>query len=88
MNDFKPKIGDLFLHVPGNAPSKNLIYTSMGYLPNDVKAQKRAWKQGLHCNNGMNECMTQRQFSVWWADIIVKNYKKHLSKQKMSTKSC
>ena len=80
------QIGDLFLHVPGNAPTRSLIYTSKGYLPNDVKAQKREWKEGHHCDNGKNECMTQKQFSKWWAEkVIVKNYDNYLSNKKKST---
>ena len=81
-----PQIGDLFLHVPGKAPTRSLIYTSKGYLPNDVKAQKREWKEGHHCDNGKNECMTQKQFSKWWAEkVIVKNYDNYLSNKKKST---
>jgi len=86
MTDCMPQIGDLFLHVPGNAPTRSLIYTSKGYLPNDVKEQKRVWKEGHHCDNGMNECMTQKQFSRWWAEkVIVKNYDNYLSNKKKST---
>ena len=54
----------------------------MGYLPNDKKAQKRVWKQGLHCNNGMNECMTKKQFSVWWADSYCKKLQEAFVKTK------
>ena len=85
MSDCRPQIGDLFLHVPGNAPAKSLIYTSKGYLPNDVKAQRRVWKEGLHCDNGMNECMTEKQLSRWWAaKVIVTHYENHLSNKNQS----
>ena len=77
MNNFKTKIGDHFLHVPNNGPPKYLIYTNSGYLPNDVNAEKRAWKCGLSCDNGMENCMTAKQFSVWWASQIEKKYKQH-----------
>ena len=80
MAKFAPKIeiGYHFLHVPNNFPPRNLIYTSMGYLPNDLRAEKKAWKNGFHCNSGMKNCMTAKQFSIWWASQIEKKYKQHL----------
>ncbi len=77
MSDFNPEIGTLFHHVPNNSPPRNLIYTKMGYLPNDVKAMKRTWKEGLHCGNGLNECMTLKEFSKFWAKAIENSYKKN-----------
>ena len=90
MSDIKCKIGDHFLHIPNNGPPKCLIYTKSGYLPNDVKAEKIAWKSGFACDNGMNNCMTAKQFSVWWASQIEKKYKsqsKDRSKNKSKSKS-
>ena len=48
-------------------------------MPNDVKAEKRSWKYGTHCDNGMKNCMTAKQFSIWWASQIEKKYKEHLA---------
>ena len=33
MTDCMPQIGDLFLHVPGNAPTRSLIYTRRDIYP-------------------------------------------------------
>ena len=85
MSEFTPEIGTLLLHVPNNSPPRDLIYTKMGYLPNDVKAMKRTWNEGLHCGNGLNECMTRKEFSKFWANTIENNYRKHISKKSHTT---
>lgn len=85
--DFHPKIGDTFLHVANNKEQTHLIYTKMGYLPNDRRAQKKAWKSGMFCNNGMNDCMTQRQFAVWWASQIETKFKKYNEEKQQTQKN-
>lgn len=82
MNNFTPQIGSHFIHIPNNSQPRNLIYTKSGYLPNDIKAERRIWESGIHCGSGMNECMTPKQFSMWWASIIEFKYKHSMSKKK------
>jgi hypothetical protein len=81
MDNFNPNIGDHFIHIPNKTKPnpKHLIYTQMGYLPNDIRAEKIAWLSGFHCGNGMKNCMTIKQFSTWWANQTEKKYKEYIN---------
>ena len=70
-----PDVGLHFLHIKNDGTRKHLIYTqNNGLLPNDIKKEKTIWESGIYCSNGMKECMTKRQFSIWWAGKIEKAY--------------
>ena len=62
--------------VYSNKSPTPVIFTKMGWLPNDVDAMQHSWGGAASCG-GFADSMSRSQFLEWWACRVEAAYLQH-----------